>query len=68
MHYHWIHCISLNLIARDRNYLIEKRISELEDALIPRPLFAEPLANVVPNQMSQDTPSTSTQVKKVSKL
>jgi hypothetical protein len=50
------------------NIKLKKRISELEDTLSPRPLFAEPLSIIVPDPMPQDTPSTSTRVRKVVKL
>jgi len=40
----------------------------LEDALIPRPLLAEPLSIMVLEIAPLDTPCTSYRVKKVSKL
>jgi hypothetical protein len=50
------------------NTKLKKRISELEDSLSPRPLFAEPLSIMVPETTPQDTPGTSTRVKRVAKL
>jgi len=50
------------------NTKLKKRISELEDSLNPRPLFAEPLSIMVPKTTPQDTIGTSTRVKRDAKL
>jgi hypothetical protein len=47
------------------NIRLKKRISELEDALSPRPLFVEPLSIMVPKIVPQDTLGTSSKVKKI---
>jgi hypothetical protein len=51
-----------------KNIRLKKRISKLEDALSPKPLFAEPLAIISLNQMPPSTPRTSTRVRKAAKL
>jgi hypothetical protein len=50
------------------NIMLKRRISQLEDALSPKPLFVEPLAIISPNQMPPSTPGTSTKVRKVVKF
>jgi len=44
------------------NTKLKKIISELEDTLSPRPLFAEPLFIMVLEIAPQDTPRTSNRV------
>jgi hypothetical protein len=50
------------------NIKLKRRITELEDTLSPKPLFAEPLAIVVPDQMPPSTPGTSIKVRKATKF
>jgi hypothetical protein len=50
------------------NIKLKRRITELEDALSPKPLFAEPLAIVAPDQMPPSTPGTSVRVRKYAKF
>jgi hypothetical protein len=50
------------------NVKLKRRISELEDALNPKPLFAEPLAIVASDQMPPSTPGTSVRVRKETNL
>jgi hypothetical protein len=50
------------------NIILKRRISELEDSLSPKPLFAELLAIISPNQIPPSTQGTSTCVSKATKL
>jgi hypothetical protein len=47
---------------------LKKRISELEEALTPKPLFAQPLAILSAEQTPPSTPGTSNSIRKVIQL
>jgi hypothetical protein len=47
---------------------LKKRISELEEALTPKPLFAQPLAILSAEQTPPSTPGTSKPIRKVLQL
>jgi hypothetical protein len=47
---------------------LKKRISELEEALTPKPLFAQPLAILSTEQTPPSTPGTSKPIRKVLQL
>jgi hypothetical protein len=51
-----------------QNIKLKKRISELEEALSPKPLFAQPLAILSSDQIPPSTPGTSKPIKKVVQL
>jgi len=48
-----------------QNIKLKKRISELKEALSPKPLFAQQLAILSPDQTPPSTPGTSNSIRKV---
>jgi hypothetical protein len=47
---------------------LKKRIRELEEALTPKPLFAEPLAMMVPEEFPEEMVGSTSKVTKATKL
>jgi hypothetical protein len=48
--------------------MLKKRIKELEDALLPKPLFVEPISTLRPIDISEDAPESSSKLKGASSL